>query len=118
MPAELERLKKRHEFLRVAAVRKSYARPGLVLQMARRPHPAGEAVRVGFTASRKVGSAVVRNRARRRLRAAAREILPAYGQAGADYVMIARTGTVNRPYAALCADLKAALKRLSGPRRS
>jgi RNase P protein component len=56
------------------------------------------AVRVGFTASRKVGNAVVRNRAKRRLRAAAAEILSRDGRPGTDYVLIARSGTGERRY--------------------
>ncbi len=113
MAANLERLKNRKEFLRVAAARRSCARPGLVLQMAPRPAPAGESVRVGFTASRKVGSAVVRNRARRRLRSAAQEVLAKYGKPGADYVLIARARTVERSYADLLADLESAVRRVN-----
>lgn len=88
--------------------------PGLVLQALRRPAQ-GEteaAARVGFTASRKVGIAVVRNRARRRLRAAVDQVMPLHAAAGHDYVLVARAGTVSRPYAALLADLEDALKRL------
>lgn len=85
--------------------------PGLVLQA--RPHDTvGDATRVGYTASRKVGGAVQRNRARRRLRAAAGEVIPRYAKAGFDLVLIARGGTVSRPYKALVADLQAALKRV------
>jgi ribonuclease P protein component len=67
------------------------------------------ACRVGFTASRKVGSAVVRNRAKRRLRAAAAAILPLLGRSSHDYVLIAKAATLSRPYAALVADLTKAL---------
>ena len=93
--------------------------PGLVLQAAPRPGPplAGAAVRVGFTASRKVGNAVIRNRAKRRLRAAAAEVLAARGRADTDYVLIARADTAGRPYAALIADLEAALRRVARPPR-
>jgi ribonuclease P protein component len=80
------------------------------------PRAAGEegaaVVRVGFTASRKVGNAVVRNRAKRRLRAAASQILADQGTPGTDYVVIARAATAGRPYAALVADLAAALHRV------
>jgi ribonuclease P protein component len=79
------------------------------------PRAAGQegaaVVRVGFTASRKVGNAVVRNRAKRRLRAAASQILADQGTPGTDYVLIARAATAGRPYAALVADLAAALHR-------
>lgn len=85
--------------------------PGLVLQV-RRHDAAGGATRVGYTASRKVGGAVQRNRARRRLRAAAGQIIPAHAKAGFDLVLIARGATVKRPFRALLEDLKAALKRV------
>jgi len=69
-------------------------------------------VRVGFTASRKVGNAVVRNRAKRRLRAAAAEVLARDGRPGTDYVLIARAGTGERDYAELVGDLAAALRQI------
>src|SRR5207237_1720014 len=86
----LVRLKTRADFLRVAAGRRRAVRSGLLLQAS--PQPPGsddcEAVRVGFTASRKVGNAVLRNRAKRRLRAAAAEVLARDGRPGTDYVLI------------------------------
>jgi ribonuclease P protein component len=112
--AGLARLKRRAEFLRIAEKGRRSAMPGLVLQALRRPE-AGEteaALRVGFTASRKVGIAVVRNRARRRLRAAVDQVMPLHAAAGHDYVLVARAGTVSRDFAALLADLEDALKRL------
>jgi ribonuclease P protein component len=115
MTARLSRLKTRAEFLRVAAVRSRAARPGLVLQAALRPHEPESELRVGFTATRRIGNAVVRNRAKRRLRAAAASVLPLHGKAGMDYVLIAREGTGKRPYAALLADLEGALRQLARP---
>src|SRR5205085_12690700 len=108
------RLKTRADFLRVAAARRRAARPGLVLQAAPRPLGSGdgEAVRIGFTASRKVGNAVVRNRAKRRLRAAAAEVLARDGRPGTDYVLIARAGTGERPFAELVRDLETALRQI------
>jgi len=72
-------------------------------------------IRVGFTCSKKVGNAVARNRAKRRLRAVAREIVPARGQPGWDYVLIGRAGeTGARPFDDLRRDLAFALDRLRG----
>lgn len=70
-------------------------------------------MRAGFTATRKVGGAVVRNRAKRRLREAARHLLPVHGLAGVDYVFIARSGTATRPWARLLDDVKSALISLA-----
>ena len=113
MASGLVRLKTRADFLRVAAGRRRAAKPGLVLQAA--PNPLGtsgaEVVRVGFTASRKVGNAVLRNRAKRRLRAAAAAVLVRDGRPGTDYVLIARAGTGERPYGELVRDLETALRQ-------
>ena len=68
--------------------------------------------RFGFTATKSLGGAVVRNRARRRLKAAAAEMLPRHGRPATDYVLIARMETLKRPYPALLQDLEAALRRL------
>ncbi len=114
MATGLVRLKTRADFLRVAAGRRRAARPAFLLQAASCP-PAERslvAVRVGFTASRKVGNAVVRNRAKRRLRAAAAEVLARAGRPGTDYVLIARTATGERPYAEIVGDLEAALRQV------
>jgi ribonuclease P protein component len=107
----VERLKRRVDFLRVAGARRKWAMPGLVLQ-ARRRDDQGGASRVGFTASRKVGGAVARNRAKRRLRAAADQVITAHGKYGYDFVLIARAGTAGRSFPALLKDLEAALKRV------
>lgn len=113
-PGLVRRLKTRADFLRVAAAGRKAVRPGLVLQAAPAPNESGcgLAIRAGFTASRKVGNSVTRNRAKRRLRAAAANVLPYQGRPGTDYVLIARAGTVERPYAALVADLEVALRRI------
>lgn len=109
------RLKRRAEFLKVAGAGRKSVTPGLILQVA--PHveaavsPDDRALRVGFTASRKVGIAVERNRARRRLRAAVDEVMPLHAARGRDYVLIARAATTRRPFAALLGDLKTALRQ-------
>lgn len=95
----------------MAGARQKWAMPGLVLQ-ARRRDDQGGASRVGFTASRKVGGAVARNRAKRRLRVVAEQVIPAHGKCGYDFVLIARMATAGRPFTALLGDLKAALKRV------
>jgi ribonuclease P protein component len=117
MASGLVRLKTRADFLRIAAARRRAVRPGLMLQAAPRQAAqaatgGGEVVRVGFTASRKVGNAVVRNRAKRRLRAAAAAVLARAGQPGTDYVLIARGGTGARRYADLVGDLEGALRQV------
>jgi ribonuclease P protein component len=111
------RLKRRADFLRVAAARRKWAAPGLVIQACPQPEPsivefaAKPAIRVGFTASRKVGNAVKRNRAKRRLKAIAGEILPSLALPGFDLVLIARPATVERPFGELRRDLIQGLKR-------
>jgi ribonuclease P protein component len=118
MASGLVRLKTRADFLRVAARGRRAVRAGFILQAAQQPaeDEDGATVRVGFTASRKVGNAVVRNRAKRRLRAVAAEVLPRQGRPGIDYVMIARSATGDRPYAELVADLETALRQVDrGP---
>jgi len=109
MPHTLLRLKRRPEFLRVAAARKKWAAPGLILQV--KAH-ARESLRVGFTVSRKVGNAVHRNRAKRRLRALAAEILPIHAKMGYDLVIIGRRSTLTRPYQKLKGDLLKALDKM------
>ncbi|KZD06284.1 ribonuclease P protein component [Oceanibaculum pacificum] len=108
--SQIARLKNRADFLRVAGLRRKWAAPGVLLQVAPTPGD-GPLVRIGFTASRKVGGAVVRNRARRRLRAIVDEVMPLNAKPGHDYVLIARRDTATRDYALLLDDLRQALKR-------
>jgi ribonuclease P protein component len=103
------RLTKRAQFLFVRQGLRA-GRPTLSVE-ARRRAEAG-AIGVGFTASRKVGNAVARNRARRRLRQAARSLLGQYGLAGVDYVIVARQAAPDAPWPALLDDLQNALIRL------
>ncbi|HUB95043.1 MAG TPA: ribonuclease P protein component [Stellaceae bacterium] len=109
--APLARLKKRAEFLHVAGKGRRWTTPGLVLQALPRPAGEGAGSRVGFTASRRVGMAVLRNRARRRLKEAVRRIVPDHWAPG-DYVVIARTETARRDFADLVTDLETALRRV------
>lgn len=139
--ANLARLKRRADFLRVAGQRRKWVTPGVMLQVAGTlpnqagpnqagpnqagpnqadgPNggPKGVTIQIGFTASRKVGNSVVRNRARRRLKAVVDEVMPLYAKPGLDYVLIARRDTATRPYALLVEDLKLALRKTGALRQ-
>ena len=105
---DIEVLQKRPDFLRAARGCK-VPMAGFILQIRNR-HDDDTRVRVGFTCSKKVGNAVARNRAKRRLREVARLTLPNFGVAGHDYVLIGRAGkTASLPFSQLCEDLEKAL---------
>lgn len=104
-----QRLKRRAEFLRVAAKGRRAAVHGLVLQAL--PREDDMVARLGFTVTRKVGNAVVRNRTRRRLKEAARLFFAAHPVTGVDLVLIGRDATRGRDFAALTEDLRRALGR-------
>ena len=105
-----QRLKRRAEFLRVASKGRKAPSPGLVLQVLRRDD--ADPARLGFTVTKKVGNAVVRNRTRRRLRAAAREALRVNPATGVDMVLIGRDGTRGRRFDLLVADLCRTMAKL------
>jgi ribonuclease P protein component len=128
-----ERLRRRRDFLDVARKGRKWVAPSLILQIRPQMEDSGAAqrqekrlggggvaaantdrgtLRVGFTVSRKVGGAVVRNRARRRLRAAVAAVMPYHAAPDFDYVVIGRRTTVGRKFAALRGDLETALRRL------
>jgi ribonuclease P protein component len=104
------RLKRRREFLAVAGARCRWATPAFVLQAG--PRGAPEEVGIGLTASRRIGNAVARNRARRRLRAAARALLPGAAKPGYDYVIVARPAILTCPFEVLLTDLANAFARI------
>ena len=111
------RLKTRPEFLYVKGGTR-FATPSLVLQARRRPAASQAApalARFGFTATNSLGGAVVRNRARRRLKEAVRLTGSAHATAGYDYVLIARGGTVQRRFTELIKDLERALAKVHEP---
>lgn len=106
-------LRHRADFLRAAqGLRQGTA--GFLLQARQRGDDEPPALlRIGFTASKKTGNAVIRNRARRRLREIARAVLPGHGRTGWDYVLVARPdGTISRDFAEMKADLLRALERI------
>ena len=111
---KLGRLKKRAEFLFVANRHKGryQARPNVVIQM-RKNETRHEGINVGFTATKKIGNAVIRNRAKRRLRACAQALLLQIGKPGYDYVFIARPSTAAAPITELMKEVEKALLRLA-----
>jgi ribonuclease P protein component len=108
---KIERLKKRPDFLK-AAKAPNLARGAVFMQMRPR-HDDDPLIRVGFTATKKIGGSVERNRAKRRLREAARLLLPLHGRPCCDYVFIARGGTGQRAWGRLLDDVKTALISLA-----
>jgi ribonuclease P protein component len=107
----LETIRKRADFLTAQAGPKAGVGPFL---LARAPTPNGLGVtRVGLTVTKKIGKAVTRNRIRRRLREAARQVFPGCAAPGFDYVLIARPAAETREFAVLLDDMKRALLRLA-----
>ena len=111
------RLKRRKEYLAVAGTRDRWVAPAFVLQAGPRPGCSAREIGLGFTASRRVGKAVARNRARRRLAEAARLILPDQAQPGYNYVIVARPAVLTCPFDRLLSDLQSAFARIVRPRR-
>ena len=110
---KITRIQKRADFL--ACAKGPHCARGAVLVQAR-ARDENPLVRAGFTATKRIGGAVERNRAKRRLREAARQILPDLAHPGFDYVFIARGGVTTRPWPRLLDDMKSALLRLAADR--
>jgi ribonuclease P protein component len=107
--AEPGRLTRRAEFLRAAAKGRKAPMPGLVLQAL--PRDDTGPARLGFTVTKKIGNAVIRNRTRRRLKEAARLVLAEQPVAGVDLVLIGRAGTAKRDFTSLQSDIRRALAK-------
>jgi ribonuclease P protein component len=107
-------LKQRADFLACAGSGFKFVKPSVVIQIRKRAsdeHPL--AMRVGYTATKTLGNAVVRARVKRRLRAATAQLLPELGVAGCDYVFIGREAAFKGTFDDLIRDMKHALKRLA-----
>ena len=108
---KLARITKRPDYLAVASTRRKWVTPSFILQA--KPDEGDSPPRAGFTASKKVGKAVIRSKARRRIKEAVRLILPNAGEAGWSYVFIARQAATVYPFEKLKSDIKWALAKLA-----
>ncbi len=106
----LDRLRRRADFKAASSGARAHA--GLLTLQARDRADADPLVRIGFTITRKVGNAVVRNRIRRRLRDATPRVAAETARSGHDYVIVARRGLVDAPFEAMLSELAAAFKRV------
>jgi ribonuclease P protein component len=108
-------LNSRTDFLRIRGGARWSARAFLMEAKRRdRGDPVRDQPRIGFTVTKKLGSSVIRNRIRRRLRAAAADVLPVHGAGDCDYVVVAREPALRQPFAALVADMRTAVERVNG----
>ncbi len=103
--AQIVRLRRRREFLAAARGLKAGARAFTLQAVRRFGETAAAEIGIGITGTRKIGGAVVRNRARRRLREALRLVVPEGGHSGHDYVVVARPPALTQPFAELVRDL-------------
>ena len=118
----ITRLTRRPQFLAVAAAARKAVTTSVVVQARRRDDggagvdaAGADEVRFGFTATRKLGGAVMRNRARRRIKAAVQLVGPGHAEPGVDYVFIARAAVLERPWAKILTDIEQAIDRALTP---
>lgn len=105
-------LKKRKDFLRVAKGERVVVST-LILQAAQSLSDQSTSYKIGFTTTKKLGKAHIRNRARRRMRAAAREVFAKHGKSNIEYVMVGRYNTAHCPFTDLINDLKYGVKKIN-----
>jgi ribonuclease P protein component len=118
-PVVLSGLNKRADFLATARERRAFKAAFTLQARCREPDKEPGVARIGFTCSKKVGNAVARNRAKRRLRAAARLVMSKSGKPGWDYVLIGRhTATATRDFRKMCDELDAAIQAIHARNRS
>ncbi len=117
IPVIIATLKERRDFLRVRQGQRARF-PSLVLEAAPTPDgvPAENTIRVGYTCTKRLGNAVRRNRIKRRLRAAARDVLSRMGQPGNDYVIIGKVETADLSFTQIVTDLEKAVGKVHDPR--
>lgn len=109
-------MKKRREFLTVAEQGSKAIASTLVLQGYLPPTIPDNSIHLGFTVTKKVGNSVVRNRVRRRLRAAAAEVMAEKGLSGWHYVLIGRQKALEEPFPIILRDLRYALRKVAEPK--
>lgn len=107
--ANIAILKKRSDFVLAAKSGLKSVRPSLIVQLYKRDMKSSE-IRIGFTAAKMLGNAVVRNRIKRRLRSAAAALVPELGQSGCDYVFIGRQKAYSEPFGTLLNDMRYSLQ--------
>jgi ribonuclease P protein component len=110
----MNRILKRADFLAAAKAVRAYSAP---FSLQARDRKDDQGLRLGLTVTKKVGNAVERNRIRRRLRAAARAVLPQAGKDGFDYVVVARRASLTADFAELTGGLENTLKQVHKTRR-
>jgi ribonuclease P protein component len=110
-PPDIIRIKKRRDFVAAASKGNKVVATTLVLQGFAPPEAATNTLRVGFTVTKKVGNAVVRNRIRRRLKAAASQLFAENGRSGWDYVVIGRARALDESFDIILRDLRYAIRK-------
>jgi ribonuclease P protein component len=104
-------IRKRADFLLAASSGFKFVKPSVIVQSRKREDT--DEMRIGFTATKKLGNAVIRNRAKRRMRAAAAKLVPEFGLPGCDYVFIGREKVYMGKFSELLCDMRHSLKRLA-----